>query len=245
IELHGVAIHICTFLEGDQIDSGATYILIEQVGPKEDLCMNAYQPQEVSVWEGAEVVLLQAKETKLEYSSRSPKIFSRILDFIQKGERVDSDLTAQALTTNVIFQTYGIDAFDSDENKEEQEKYIEEIIALEKEKKALENIVYKQGQSMQTMHILTKPQVFYDESHKTALGYQNHLYLTQAQRKVHALYYGHTIVKKHDAVSVIDTEETLILAQESIIKMLEKQNDPIVKEKKVDITPIDYVALKN
>nr|GEV78562.1 hypothetical protein [Tanacetum cinerariifolium] len=44
------------------------YILIEQEGPKEDLCMIAYQPQGVSVWEGAEAVYLQAKETKLEYS---------------------------------------------------------------------------------------------------------------------------------------------------------------------------------
>nr|GEZ21376.1 hypothetical protein [Tanacetum cinerariifolium] len=51
-----------------------------------------------------------------------------------------------------------------------------------------------------------------------------------------------TIVKKHDALSMIDIEETLILAKESRINMLEK-TDPIVKEKKVDITPIDYVTL--
>nr|GEZ27817.1 hypothetical protein [Tanacetum cinerariifolium] len=68
IELRGVVIHICTFLEGDQIDSGATYTLIEQGGPKEDLCMIAFQPQGVSVMEGAEAVHLQAEETKLEYS---------------------------------------------------------------------------------------------------------------------------------------------------------------------------------
>nr|GEW82732.1 hypothetical protein [Tanacetum cinerariifolium] len=59
------------------------YILFEQGCPKEDLCIIAYQPQGVSVWEGAEAVHLQAEETKLEYSSRSLKIFSRILDFIQ------------------------------------------------------------------------------------------------------------------------------------------------------------------
>ncbi|GKA70236.1 hypothetical protein Tco_0776300 [Tanacetum coccineum] len=93
------------------------------------------------------------------------------------------------------------------------------------------------------MHMLTTPQVFYDESHKTALGYQNHLYLSQAQRKVSALYCGHTIVKHHDALSVMDTEETLILAEESRLKMHAKLNDPIVKDKKVNIAPIDYVAL--
>ncbi|GJZ81566.1 integrase, catalytic region, zinc finger, CCHC-type containing protein [Tanacetum coccineum] len=83
----------------------------------------------------------------------------------------------------------------------------------------------------------------YIDGQMRALGYENPLYLTQAQRKQPALYCGHTIVKKHDALSMIDTEETLILAEESRIKMFEKQNDPIMNEKRVDITPIDYTAL--
>nr|GEU36256.1 hypothetical protein [Tanacetum cinerariifolium] len=57
-------------------------------GPKEDLCKKSYLPQEVSVWEGAEAVHLQAEETKPEYSSRSPKIFSRILDIIHGSAEV-------------------------------------------------------------------------------------------------------------------------------------------------------------
>ncbi|GJV24643.1 retrovirus-related pol polyprotein from transposon TNT 1-94 [Tanacetum coccineum] len=99
------------------------------------------------------------------------------------------------------------------------------------------------GQSTQTMHMLTKPQVFYDKSHKTALYYQNPFYLAQARRKVPTLYDGHTIVKKHDALSVTDTKETLKLAEESRLKMLAKQNDETVKEKKVNISPVDYVSL--
>ncbi|GJV71593.1 retrovirus-related pol polyprotein from transposon TNT 1-94, partial [Tanacetum coccineum] len=38
-------------------------------------------------------------------------------------------------------------------------------------------------------------------------------------------------------------EETLELAEESRLKMLAKQNDPSLKEKKVNIAPVDYVAL--
>ncbi|GJT87660.1 hypothetical protein Tco_1069377, partial [Tanacetum coccineum] len=63
------------------------------------------------------------------------------------------------------------------------------------------------------------------------------------QRKVSALYDGNTIVKTHVALSVTDTEETLELAEESRLKMLAKQNDPSLKEKKVKIAPVDYVAL--
>ncbi|GJU96853.1 hypothetical protein Tco_1321609 [Tanacetum coccineum] len=121
----------------------------------------------------------------------------------------------------------------------------EEIVDLEKEKKALDNIIYKTGQTVQTIAMLAKPQMFYDESHNTTLGYQNPLYLTQAQRKQLVLYCGHTIVKRHDALSVIDTLETLKLAEESNLKIHAKQNDPIAKEKKVNIVPIDYAALNN
>nr|GEX91372.1 hypothetical protein [Tanacetum cinerariifolium] len=100
-----------------------------------------------------------------------------------------------------------------------EDKYLDEIIDLEKKNKALDNVIYKIGQTMQTMYMLTKPQVFYDESHKAALGYRKPLYLTQAQRKVPALYCGNIIVKQHDALSIIDTNETLELAAESRIKM--------------------------
>ncbi|GJW91478.1 hypothetical protein Tco_0169031 [Tanacetum coccineum] len=103
------------------------------------------------------------------------------------------------------------------ESKEKEDKYLDEVIDLQKKKKALDNVVYKMGQSTQMMHMLTKPQAFYDESHKTTLGYQNPFYLSQAQRKVHALYDGHTIVKQHDALSVPDIEETLDLAEEKHI----------------------------
>ncbi|GJR32503.1 hypothetical protein Tco_1108735 [Tanacetum coccineum] len=128
-------------------------------------------------------------------------------------------------------------------SKHKEDKYLDEIIDLQKDKKALDNVVYKMGQSTQTMHMLTKPQVFYDECHKMALGYQNPFYLTQARRKVPALYDGHTIVKKHDALTVTDTEETLELAEESRLKMLAKQNDETMKEKKVNFAHVDYVAL--
>ncbi|GJQ97860.1 hypothetical protein Tco_0008999 [Tanacetum coccineum] len=72
-----------------------------------------------------------------------------------------------------------------------EDKFLDDIIALEKKNKALDNVVYKW----------------------------------------------------HETLFVIDTEETLEKAEESRLKMLAKQNDPTTKEKKVNIAPIDYVAL--
>ncbi|GJZ27194.1 hypothetical protein Tco_0571447 [Tanacetum coccineum] len=93
------------------------------------------------------------------------------------------------------------------------------------------------------VHMLTKPQVFYDDTHKQALGYQNPFYLKKAQWIKPTLYNGSVISNQHAVIPMIDDEETLILEEVSRSKMLEKQDDPISKEKKINTTPINYVEL--
>ncbi|GJW90504.1 hypothetical protein Tco_0168057 [Tanacetum coccineum] len=83
------------------------------------------------------------------------------------------------------------------ESKEKEKKYIENEIDLEKKIKELDNIIFKVGQSAQTVHMLTNPQAFYDNIHKQALGYQNPFYLKKAQRIKPTLYDGIVIFAKH------------------------------------------------
>ncbi|GJV03475.1 hypothetical protein Tco_1337044 [Tanacetum coccineum] len=129
------------------------------------------------------------------------------------------------------------------ESKEKESKYMDKEIDLEKKIKELDNIVYNVGQSAQIVHMLTKPQVFFDDTHKQALSYQNPFYLKKAQRIKLTLYGGSVIASQHAACLVIDDEETLILEEVSRSKMLAKQNDPMSKEKKVNTTPNNYVEL--
>ncbi|GKA52825.1 retrovirus-related pol polyprotein from transposon TNT 1-94 [Tanacetum coccineum] len=129
------------------------------------------------------------------------------------------------------------------EFKERESKSIDKEIVLENKNKELENIVCKLYQSTQAMHMLTKPQVFYDNTHKQALRYQNPFYLKRAQRIKPILYDGNVLSKTHDVLSVVDDEETLILAEESRLKMVEKQNDLIMKKEKTNITLINYSRL--
>ncbi|GJX26681.1 hypothetical protein Tco_0232977 [Tanacetum coccineum] len=83
------------------------------------------------------------------------------------------------------------------------------------------------------MYILTsKPQSFYHNESKLAFGYQNPLYLKQAQRKQVAFYDGKTLCKKHEPVY----KETLQKAKESRLKMKEKM-------KEHDDKPYDYSQL--
>ncbi|GJY02224.1 hypothetical protein Tco_0360376 [Tanacetum coccineum] len=117
------------------------------------------------------------------------------------------------LTNQVNFLKNGFEKYKK-ESPDKYEKNISKIMDLENAKKKLENIVLKMGQTTQTMHMLTKPQNYYDESHKTALGYQNPLCLHQAQWLQPVLYNGKVLIDKHNPVSVCDTEETLILAEE-------------------------------
>ncbi|GJZ21763.1 hypothetical protein Tco_0558802 [Tanacetum coccineum] len=103
--------------------------------------------------------------------------------------------------------------------------------------------VFKNESKEKEMHMLTKPQVFYDDTHKQALVYQNPFYLKKDQRIKPTLYDGSVISSQHAASPVIDDEETLILEEVSRSKMLAKQNKPMSKEKKVNTTLINYVEL--
>nr|GFA21032.1 hypothetical protein [Tanacetum cinerariifolium] len=60
---------------------------------------------------------------------------------------------------------------------------------------------------------------------KQALGFKNPCYLKKAQQLKPKLYDGR-IIEKSDAVVIPDTEETLMLTEESRSKMIEKQKDP-------------------
>nr|GFA28229.1 hypothetical protein [Tanacetum cinerariifolium] len=75
-----------------------------------------------------------------------------------------------------------------------------------------------------------------------ALGFQNPCYLKRAQQLKPKLYNG-SVIEKSDAIVVHDSEETLSLAEESRLKMIKKQKDPKMAEKKVIIKPIDYAVL--
>ncbi|GJT50812.1 integrase, catalytic region, zinc finger, CCHC-type containing protein [Tanacetum coccineum] len=63
---------------------------------------------------------------------------------------------------------------------------------------------------------------------KQALGFQNPLYLKKAQQLKPKLYDGN-VIKNTSAIVIPDSEETLLLAEESRSKMLLKQKDPMIR----------------
>nr|GEV89294.1 hypothetical protein [Tanacetum cinerariifolium] len=88
-----------------------------------------------------------------------------------------------------------------------EDELLDRKIQLEKRIKELDNILVKTGQSIQTIHMLSpKPDSFYHTEQKMALGYQNHFYLKQAQKKQQSLYDGKVLFEKHDPAIVHDSE---------------------------------------
>ncbi|GJS92737.1 hypothetical protein Tco_0799705 [Tanacetum coccineum] len=160
-------------------------------------------------------------------------------------EQIDSleqNLSKQIKEKESLYKTFIVF---KNESKEKENKYMENEIDLEKKIKELDNIICKEGQSAQTVHMLTKPQAFYDNTHKQALGYQNPCYLKKAQRIKPTLYDGAVMSNTHVAMPMIDDEETLILKEESRSKMFKKAKDPEVIAKKISHKPIDYKKLNS
>ncbi|GKC55065.1 hypothetical protein Tco_1077810 [Tanacetum coccineum] len=156
----------------------------------------------------------------VDLSSREKLIDSQMDDMIRNRNALKQEINSlkqtfskQVKEKESLLQTFTIF---KKESKEKENKYINKEIDLEKKIKELDNIVYKVGQSAQKVHMLTKPQVFYGDTHKQALGYQNLFYLKKAQWIKPTLYDGIVISKKHDVISMGDEEETLILEEEKI-----------------------------
>ncbi|GJT93329.1 hypothetical protein Tco_1082174 [Tanacetum coccineum] len=188
----------------------------------------------------------ESQQAAVQNSNSSTQQDALILSVIEqlKTQSVEIDHLKQTLSEHLkekesLMQTVTLLKNDF---KKEESRNIDREIALEKKIKQLDNIVYKRDQSAQTVHMLTKPQFFYDHTTKQALGFQNPFYLKKAQQLEPKLYDGN-VIKNTSAIVIPDSEETLMLAEESRSKMLLKQQDPMVLEKKVNTTPVDYAAL--
>ncbi|GJW40657.1 retrovirus-related pol polyprotein from transposon TNT 1-94 [Tanacetum coccineum] len=125
--------------------------------------------------------------------------------------------------------------------KQKENKYLEEFLDLKALKEKVEDRLYKQGQSLQTVHMLCKPKSYYDELNKVAIGYKNPLCLNRAKQVQPALYNGHELVITNHAPAIVhDTEDTLELAELSRKKMHDKMKANECVASKVNIAPPDY-----
>ncbi|GJS43076.1 hypothetical protein Tco_0568119 [Tanacetum coccineum] len=105
-----------------------------------------------------------------------------------------------------------------------EESYLEELVWLRNTNKVVTELLQSYGQHVQTVPMLSKRPTFSTKDlHKSALGHRNPLYLKSAQLCRPTLYLGDVIVDPvHTPLRVYDSEETLVQAEVSRTKMLER-----------------------
>nr|GFA42341.1 hypothetical protein [Tanacetum cinerariifolium] len=152
------------------------------------------------------------------------------LEFLADPGTTGSSSNQTVVTNNVAYQADDLDAYDSDCDEINSAK-----IAL------MANLShYGSGNLAEKEESRNIDRELALE--KQALGFQNPCYLKKAQQLKPKLYDGR-IIENFDDIVIPDTEETLMLAEESRLKMIEKQNDPQMTEKKVITQQINYAIL--
>ncbi|GJU43478.1 hypothetical protein Tco_1200744 [Tanacetum coccineum] len=180
---------------------------------------------------------------------------------VDNGDTIIIGQTSQELTTTTIFQTDDPDTFDSDCDEAPSTSAILMAKLSAYDSDVLLEIptldIYQNNnvinQGAQEIQYSEQTPFSTDSdiditSDSNVISYEQ--YLKETENTGCSRYYLYcttrcidNVFKKHDAWYVTDTEETLKLVEESNLKMHAKQNDPVAKEKKVNITPIDYGAL--
>ncbi|GJS79739.1 hypothetical protein Tco_0729620 [Tanacetum coccineum] len=111
--------------------------------------------------------------------------------------------------------------------KQKENKYLEEFLDIKALKEKVEDKLYKQDQSLQTVNMLCKLKPYYNEQTKVAIGYKNPLCLTRVKQVQPALYNGHEIIKTNHVPAIVhNSEDTLEIAEITSKKINEKMKDP-------------------
>ncbi|GJR64958.1 retrovirus-related pol polyprotein from transposon TNT 1-94 [Tanacetum coccineum] len=162
------------------------------------------------------------KQAKFELTDRERKIDEQMRIIISDRNRKETSLKSELHSVQILLSsTVGHYKSKTEEVtilkkdfKQKEDKFLEEFLDIKRLKEKVEDRLYKQDQSVQTVHMLCKPKSFYDEKNKVAIGYKNPLYLTRAKQAQSALYNGHVLVTTNHTPTVIhDSEDTREIAE--------------------------------
>ncbi|GJR27019.1 hypothetical protein Tco_1103251 [Tanacetum coccineum] len=196
-----------------------------------------------------EQVELYERRAKFELTKREQKINEQlrivIADRNLKEENLKRELHSikLQLTSTINHNKSMVEEVTSlkKDFKQKENKYLEEFLDMKALKEKVKDKLYKQDQSLQTVHMLCKPKPYYDKQKKVAIGYKNPLCLTRSKQVQLALYNVHEIIKTNHVLAIVqNSEDTLEIAEITRKKMNNKMKDPECVKKKVKIAPHDY-----
>nr|GEX49213.1 hypothetical protein [Tanacetum cinerariifolium] len=186
---------------------------------------------DISTWFKDEALLMEAKEKGV------------VLD--AEVEAFLADVESTAFMANLKQTSLSTkEGSNNDTDFHAEESYLVELVCLRNTNKVVMELLQSYGQPVQTISMLSTRPIFPTKDlHKTALGHSNLLYLKTAQLCRPSLYLGDVIIDPvHTPIRVYDSEETLVQAEVSRTKMLEKIKDPLCK---MSSKPVNYAKLNS
>ncbi|GJX23842.1 hypothetical protein Tco_0228287 [Tanacetum coccineum] len=162
----------------------------------------------------------------------------QMINHVNNWEKANQEKNNESLTAELERYKERVKTFEQRLNTDLRKR--EKMIDSQMDDMIKEKLALKQ-------QIDSLEQIFLIKSKKRNL-YCRHLLFFKTNPKKRkrikpTLYDGSVISSQHAASPMIDDEETLILDEVSQSKMLVKQNDPMLKENKVNTTLINYVEL--
>nr|GEU35845.1 hypothetical protein [Tanacetum cinerariifolium] len=171
------------------------------------------------------------------------------LELLADPGTAETSSNQYVITNNAAYQADDLDAYDSDCDELNSAKialmanlshYGSDNLAESLEIETLKHTLFehlKEKESLEQKVTLLKNDFQKEESRNI----DRELALEKQQLKP-KLYDG-SVIEKSDAIVIHDSEETLLLTEESRIKMLKNQNDPKMSEKKLITKIVDYAVL--
>nr|GFB58251.1 hypothetical protein [Tanacetum cinerariifolium] len=143
------------------------------------------------------------------------------LEFLADPGIAETQSTQYVITNNAAYQADYLDAYDSD-----CDKIISAKIAL------MANLSYYGSDNLVEVHNqdnVTNNMIDQDVQKEESRNIDRELAL---EKQLKPKLYDGSVIQKTDAIVIRDSAETLMLEDESRSKMLQKQKDPMMSEKK-------------
>ncbi|GJZ52380.1 hypothetical protein Tco_0606895 [Tanacetum coccineum] len=161
---------------------------------KQDKVVNDSVTSELSRYK--ELVGVYEQRAKFELTDRERKIDEQMRIIISDRNRKETSLKSELHSAQLqLRSTLNHHKIVREEAiilkkdfKQKEDKFLEEFLDIKRLKEKVEDRLYKQDQSVQTVHMICKPKSFYDEKNKVAIGYKNPLCLTCAKQVQPALH---------------------------------------------------------
>nr|GEX64283.1 hypothetical protein [Tanacetum cinerariifolium] len=203
-----------------------TAVVTSRYPPTNNQLRNSSNPRQQATINNERVTVqpIQGKHTSLAVAQSNRQILhEEELAFLPDPGIAEAQTTQNVITHNAAYQADDLDAYDSDCNEINTAK-----VTL------MANLSHYGSDDLAEVH---------NQDNVTHNLINQVVQAMPLSKQSNIVNQTETEITKTNAIVIRDSEETLMLAEESRSKMLLKQKDPMMSEKKVNTKPVDYAAL--